>query len=185
MYCGTNALDRDVINGTKQLGTRYQCLKRGIGQGLSMEPDDKYLGDYQPLDDTKKYCGNLNLLPVGYDRFGTIHECHTTGIGAGRKLKAQRYFGNQNAYIQEEQDIPDEEQEEQEINEPVPRYYPLFFIISALVSVIVAIVCLVIRINEWRKQNEPIDWVVISLFSITILTSLGLLILVWMKYRNS
>jgi len=170
MYCGTNALDRDVVNGTKRIGTRYDCLKRGIGRGYSLPADDKYLGEYQPLDNTRKYCGISNILPPGYDRFGTIFECHTTGIGAGRKIKADEQFRG----IRPPNDI---------LRGGRNNFY--FFLMISITAIIVAISCLVIRINEWRRLNEPIDWFVISLFIITMITSIGLIILSWYKYRNA
>lgn len=171
MYCGTNALDRDIVNGTKRLGTRYSCLKRGIGRGYHLPADDKYLGEYEPLDNTRKYCGNANALPEGYDRFGTIHECHTMGIGAGRKIKANEEFRG----IRPPNDVV------RAANQSVLYFH----LILSIVAIIVAIVCLVVRINEWKKLNEPVDWFVIVLFILTILTSLGLLYIVWTKFRNT
>ena len=90
IYCGNNSQDTGLVTGTKVLGTRYRCLQKGIGKGLNMPYDDKYLGAYAPIDNTRIYCGNLTVLPAGYDRFGTITECLQKGIGVGKKLKAER-----------------------------------------------------------------------------------------------
>ncbi len=69
LYCGNNARDEGLINGTKILGTRYQCLKKGIGKGLN-EPILKYNNDYEPIENVRIYCGN-GALPNNKDRFGT------------------------------------------------------------------------------------------------------------------
>jgi hypothetical protein len=88
MYCGNNANNRSVIRGEKVIGTRFKCMKKGVGKGLHMSYDDSYLDDYQPIDDTKSYCGNKDDLPEGYDRFGNLHECFIKGIGVGKRQKA-------------------------------------------------------------------------------------------------
>jgi len=89
MYCGNNLAHKKVVNGELQIGTRYTCLKRGIGKGLNMPFDNSYLGDYIAIDDTRIYCGNSSQLPVGYDRFGSLDECQSKGIGIGIKQKAE------------------------------------------------------------------------------------------------
>jgi hypothetical protein len=88
MYCGNNLAHKKLVNGELQIGTRYKCLKRGIGRGLNMPFDNSYLGEYIPIDDTRIYCGNSEQLPNGYDRFGSLDECQSKGIGIGMKQKA-------------------------------------------------------------------------------------------------
>jgi hypothetical protein len=88
IYCGNNQLEQKLINGQLRLGTRYTCLKKGIGVGLNLPYDEKYQGDYQAIDDTKIYCGNQNNVPDGYDRFGNIAQCLQKGVALGKRQKA-------------------------------------------------------------------------------------------------
>jgi hypothetical protein len=92
MYCGNNANHSDLLNGKKTLGTRYSCLLKGKSFGFESEPDKNFLKPYNPIDKTKKYCGNSDVLPDGYDRFGGLYECYLKGIGVGKKLKAETYY---------------------------------------------------------------------------------------------
>ncbi len=93
LYCGNNSAAQPLLAGTSQIGTRYGCLKRGVGRGLHMPTDLNYLGDFQPIDDRKFYCGNRDNLPVGYDGFATLSQCMQKGVGIGRSLKAKREAG--------------------------------------------------------------------------------------------
>ena len=95
MYCGNNANNPSLTNGTKVLGTRYGCLKKGKIFGYAQPVDPDFLVPYQPIDTTKKYCGNNDILPDGYDRFGNIYECYLKGVGVGKKLKADEHVNNQ------------------------------------------------------------------------------------------
>jgi hypothetical protein len=90
IYCGNNALHPDLLNGTKIMGTKYQCLKKGIGSGLNAPFDADYALPYQPIDDRKIYCGNQNLLPPGYDRMGNAPQCLQKGVGIGKVQRAQQ-----------------------------------------------------------------------------------------------
>jgi hypothetical protein len=92
MYCGNNANHIDLLNGKKTLGTRYSCLLKGKSFGFETEPDQNFLKPYNPIDKTKKYCGNSDVLPDGYDRFGGLYECYLKGMGVGKKLKAETYY---------------------------------------------------------------------------------------------
>nr|QEA08331.1 putative protein 378R [Iridovirus Liz-CrIV] len=97
LYCGNNARDEGLINGTKILGTRYQCLKKGIGKGLN-EPILKYNNDYEPIENVRIYCGN-GALPNNKDRFGTRDECLRKGFAVGQKQKYIRDGGIQRGPI--------------------------------------------------------------------------------------
>lgn len=91
IYCGNNGRDEGLLNGTKVLGTRYQCFKKGIGKGLK-EPILDYTPNYEPIDDYPKiFCGNGNVLPQNKDQFGTRQECLRKGFGVGQK---QKYIQN-------------------------------------------------------------------------------------------
>jgi hypothetical protein len=93
MYCGNNRLHPDLLDGTRRLGTRKECLDRGVRVGLSLPPERSYAGSYEPIDNTKIYCGNSSVLPDGYDRFGAIFECHRIGVGRGKSIKSKRSYG--------------------------------------------------------------------------------------------
>lgn len=90
IYCGNNRYDSSLINGRKRIGSRYECLKKGIGIGLSMPVDLSYLDRYRAIDTRKMYCGTQLELPEGYDYMGTTTACLQHGVGVGRKIKAER-----------------------------------------------------------------------------------------------
>ena len=89
MYCGNNKNSKAVKDG-KKIGTRYECLKKGIGVGLHLPLDLEYLNEYIPIDSRKIYCGKSPRLPEGYDLLGNSHMCYTKGIGVGRTMKAKK-----------------------------------------------------------------------------------------------
>lgn len=87
MYCGNNSLNSELVSGRTTLGTRYGCLRKGIGKGMYMPYDPSYSQPYAPIDNTIVYCGNKNNLPLKYDRFGNLPECLQKGIGIGKKKR--------------------------------------------------------------------------------------------------
>lgn len=95
-YCGNNANNPSLLDGSKVLGTKLQCLKRGLRRGLSEPVDPLFLEPYQPIDPIKKYCGDKENLPENYDRFGGLYECYLKGVGTGKRLKAQRNLNGNN-----------------------------------------------------------------------------------------
>ena len=88
IYCGNNALDPELLAGDIILGTRYTCLKRGIGQGLHLPLDQKYTRGYEPIDKRRIYCGNKAKLPKSYYSMGNLPQCLQKGIGIGKKKKS-------------------------------------------------------------------------------------------------
>ena len=88
IYCGNNSRDEGLLNGSKILGTRYQCLKKGVGKGLA-EPVLVHNLEYEPIEDYGSYCGFGNL-PENKLRFGTREECLRKGFGIGQKIKYDR-----------------------------------------------------------------------------------------------
>ena len=90
IYCGNNALHDDIVINGKVIGNRYQCLRKGIGSGLNMPLDISYAGEYVPIDDTKIYCGNQDILPEGYNRLGNNPQCLQKGVAIGKRTKALR-----------------------------------------------------------------------------------------------
>lgn len=93
MYCGNNANHPGLLNGTQVVGTRYNCLLKGKQFGYSLPPDPSFTQPYAPIDPTKKYCGNSQNVPNGYNRFGSLYECYLTGVGVGKKQKATQVLG--------------------------------------------------------------------------------------------
>jgi hypothetical protein len=90
IYCGNNAKSVDILSGNKIIGTRYTCMKKGIGKGLNLPFDNNYVGDYEPIDTRKIYCGDAENLPDDYDLMGSLSQCLQKGIGIGKKQKAEQ-----------------------------------------------------------------------------------------------
>lgn len=86
LYCGNNRRHPDIVQGRKVIGSRYKCFKKGFGQGLK-EPVLNHLDEYEPIDETRIYCGDKRALPEGKDRFGTPSECLRKGFGVAQKVK--------------------------------------------------------------------------------------------------
>jgi len=94
IYCGNNARDQGLQSGLRVLGSRYQCLKKGIGRGLK-EPILEYNEDYEPIEQLNVFCGNGDILPQHKERFGTRDECLRKGFAVGQKQKYDRDGGIQ------------------------------------------------------------------------------------------
>lgn len=94
MYCGNNSLHSSLVDGSQILGTRYGCLKKGIGKGMSLPVDSTYIGPYEPIDKTRVYCGNWNGLTRNYDRLGSLPECLQRGVGIGKRKVAMMQQGD-------------------------------------------------------------------------------------------
>lgn len=90
MYCGNNRRSPKLRSGQAVIGTRYGCLKKGIGVGLSLPYDPEYNNRFVPIDSRKIYCGDAVDLPEGYDILGTNSMCYSKGVGTGRKIKANK-----------------------------------------------------------------------------------------------
>lgn len=87
LYCGNNLASSR--RKRKRVGSRYECLKQGIGLGLSLPVDSDYSLEYVPIDERKFYCGKREELPDGYDVMGNSFLCHLKGIGIGKMKRAQ------------------------------------------------------------------------------------------------
>jgi hypothetical protein len=90
IYCGNNAKHKKLTSGSHIIGTRYACMKKGIGVGMNLPVDGDFIKEYEPIDITKIFCGGGNKLPDGYDRIGSTSECLRKGVGIGKKVKATR-----------------------------------------------------------------------------------------------
>ena len=87
--CTNNRLDPELVAGITRLGTKYECLRKGIFVGLNLPLDPNYSGIYESIDRRKIYCGNKIELPRGYDRFGNTSSCLQVGVGLGKSIKAR------------------------------------------------------------------------------------------------
>jgi len=87
IYCGNNAQDDQLIDGTRIIGTRHGCMKKGFGKGFNMPYDPKFSGPYTPIDKRKIYCGNNSEKPDGYDSIGSLSQCLQKGIGIGKRKR--------------------------------------------------------------------------------------------------
>jgi hypothetical protein len=90
MYCGNKANHISIIEGTRVLGTNYQCMKKGIGVGLHLPYDSEYSEHHIPVDPRKFYCGNADVPPVAGDYLavGSPSKCLSVGIGVGKSMRA-------------------------------------------------------------------------------------------------
>ena len=89
IYCGNNSQDSDLLSGNVILGTRFGCMRKGIGRGLNLPYDPKFKVNYIPIDKCKIYCGKLPILPENYDSLGSLPQCLQKGIGIGKRKRAQ------------------------------------------------------------------------------------------------
>ncbi len=90
IYCGNNSSDVGLLNGSKVLGTRSRCLRKGVGRGMYLPYDANYLGAYTPIDERNIYCGDDQQLPEGYSSMGNLPQCLVKGIGIGKKKRAEK-----------------------------------------------------------------------------------------------
>jgi len=90
IYCGNNAQDDQLLDGSKIIGTRHGCMKKGFGKGFNMPYDPKFAGPYTPIDKRRIYCGNNSEKPEGYDSIGSLSQCLQKGIGIGKRKRADK-----------------------------------------------------------------------------------------------
>ncbi len=86
IYCGT----KDPIpEGYTEKGTRYQCLRKGIGVGLHLPAEriaalvERPPSSKDVAKKPKTYCGNSEVLPPEYASFATPYACLRKGVGVG------------------------------------------------------------------------------------------------------
>jgi hypothetical protein len=90
VYCGDGA---NLPDDYDALGSRHQCLKKGIGIGMGMSSDDvsKVTTRAPSVQRSERtYCGSSETLPDGYNRFATRHECMKKGVGIGARMPADK-----------------------------------------------------------------------------------------------
>jgi hypothetical protein len=146
IYCGNNALHPDLVNGIKVMGSRYQCLRKGIGTGFNLPIDPDYGLPYEPIDNRKIYCGNQNILPDGYDSLGNAPQCLQKGIGIGKLQKAQ-----------EDLDAPELDNGLKR-NKNVNKKFILLFSIYIIVFILLYILKPKIVCKKTLIYTKEIDW---------------------------
>jgi hypothetical protein len=91
IYCGES---KRLPKNYDAMGTRYRCMKKGIGIGMNLPDEQREEFLSKPKDTTiekeKLYCGNDLLLPENYDRFGSKKECLRKGVGVGLGMPQQK-----------------------------------------------------------------------------------------------
>jgi len=90
LYCGNNRRHSTLRDGTARIGTRYECLKKGIGVGINLPYDPEFHRRFVPIDARKIWCGVDDELPASYSILGSRGMCFTKGVGMGKKIKAKR-----------------------------------------------------------------------------------------------
>lgn len=83
IYCGNNLYEV----GNRRIGTPYECLRRGIGQGLNSDMAG-FNPNYQAIIADNTYCGT-GTPPAG-KQMGTPTSCLRKGFGIGKKLQYER-----------------------------------------------------------------------------------------------
>lgn len=79
IYCGDQ---RPIPIDYEREGTRYQCLRKGIGVGLHLDLNGRTLPQSDP-NRPRLYCGDKEQLPDGYVDFATSYQCLRKGVGVG------------------------------------------------------------------------------------------------------
>ena len=167
MYCGNNRLNSSLLNGTVRLGTRYDCLKKRIMTGLNLPYDPEYSYDYEPIDDTKIYCGNNDQLPENYDIFGNLPACLRKGVGIGKKQKAD----NGNTYDNGEK------------NRNIRVNYNLFFFIFILIKFIIDILLIYFKPGFVLKDKKTKKINYTKVILISLISSSILIIIIFFIYK--
>ena len=89
LYCGENLMLPDNYD---RFGTRYKCLKKGVGTGMSLPSGqrDAFLAKTRNQPTERVYCGDSNQLPQGYNRNGNLSECFRRGVGIGLGMPQEK-----------------------------------------------------------------------------------------------
>jgi hypothetical protein len=161
VYCGNNSRNTKLLNGDLLPGSRYSCLQKGIAKGRNLTHDVNYEGEYEPIDNTKIYCGTKNILPDGYDRMGNNVECFRKGVGVGKRLRAQ--------------------------NSPSVKYNKktvnivIYFIIIFVIFLILYYSKPTIILDNDNKKNKKIVWYKFLIFYTILCLIIGILMFFYTK----
>jgi len=138
IYCGNNLYE--VAN--RRIGTPYECLRRGIGQGLNSDLTG-FNPNYQAIIADNTYCGT-GPPPAG-KQMGTPTSCLRKGVGIGKKLQYDRGDRGGDALVVGQQPPPIARPPHPRIVVPAPggwreflmKWWPV--IVALLVGVVAAI----------------------------------------------
>ena len=104
IYCGNNKNNKKLISGEADIGTRYECFKKGFGIGFNQPIDPEYLDDYEPIYQNNIYCGNKDdEIEINY-KPGTLPQCLQKGVAIGKLKKAQENYDLGNSFIEDNED---------------------------------------------------------------------------------
>jgi hypothetical protein len=163
IYCGSNSLNPQLVanGGVKTIGSRHQCLRKGIGQGLHMPLDLGYNSPYQAIDPRRFYCGDSAVLPAGYTANGTLQQCFNTGIGVGRRQLAQRAIagggvagGGVLALAPPIAAVP--------VGVVAPKHFLYYILVFLLANAVFIISFLYARPSFIETKDKEINWAVFS-----------------------
>ena len=171
-YCGNNRLNRNLVNNTKTLGTRYECLKIGIQKGRNLPIDEDYLDPYEPIDKTKIYCGKEDVLSKNYDRMGNLGDCLRKGIGIGKRQKALE--SNENNF--------DGSDENFEFN--FSKKHTIIFLIIEVSLLLLLLLCkpkFLLQKNKKEKKEKKINPAKFFIFFLFLSILIFLLIFITLK----
>lgn len=169
LFCGNN---RNNANG-RRLGTKYECLRKGIFVGYNMPVDPDYLTPYDPIDTRKIYCGKKRRLPNNYDYLGNAPLCLSRGVGLGKKQKA------------EEGDESDEDDAGDGIetkNIKLHCFLILFSIIAVFMLIYYIKPSFVMKID--KNKRKKINWYKFAFLYFLILIPIFVLIFKIMQKKN-
>ena len=89
IYCGDDLI---LPENYDLFGTRYKCLRKGIGTGmvLSNTQRDAFLARQRTPNPERVYCGDNAQTPQGFNRNGTLLECFKKGVGTGLGMPQEK-----------------------------------------------------------------------------------------------
>ena len=167
IYCGNNSRDTRLLSGEQVLGTRYRCLKKGIGKGLHLPIDPNYTGEYLPIDNRKIYCGNQNTLPNGYDSMGNLPQCLQKGVGIG-KLKAYDGYSPPNF----------NDGYSPRIGYSSYKFILLYVILSIIILLSLCTIKPYFIMKKDTNNNKSIDFLLLFRYFIVIITMLAIIMII-------
>ena len=93
IYCGNNKkspqLKKTRGKPRVEIGTPYECFRKGVAIGYDQPVDASFRGKYEPIDTRRFYCGKGDL-PEGYHDYGTLCQCFTKGVDVGKLVKSKK-----------------------------------------------------------------------------------------------
>ena len=190
IYCGNNAKSNDILSGNKVIGTRYGCLRKGIGKGKNSPVDNNYIGEYQAIDTRKIYCGKSENLPNGYDLMGNLPQCLQKGIGIGKKQKAIQYKNQEVVQGQQQEVVQGQQQEvvqgQQEVVQGQNRFYKIIIYMTIYIILCTGIFLALYFtkpnfISDKKNNTNVVNTKKLLIYYIPIIVVLGFIVLIISK----